>query len=263
MTPASPAAEEPPTARGARAALRNVVLELVAASRHHDRLVLELAFENTSASAYALAGEVGGEDFLLIAEGEILPPVAVSDDLRRLDGVAGIPPATRRVGSVAFTLPAGELRELRVPGFEPLTLAGIELPESGSIRPEPRPDESPDGEPPAESPLAAEIDSLLAEQAWAIERSYDFDRYLATFTAARRPQEALVFRRLRQLPLSEVRMRIERLTTGEPSPQARVELRYRLAGQPAEIPSTTPSTPPSAATAAGWSIASRTIPRGR
>ncbi len=84
-------------------------------------------------------------------------------------------------------------------------------------------------------PAAAEIERLLAAQASAIER-YDFDAYLATFTAELRQEESRVFRRLRQLPLAEVRMRLAPRPIDRPAApvggesRRRVELSYRFVG---------------------------------
>lgn len=87
------------------------------------------------------------------------------------------------------------------------------------------------GELPVTDPAAAELGRLLAEQASAIER-YDFDAYLATFTAERRQAEGAIFRRLRQLPLVEVEMQIEEAAppASTADERRRVDLRYRFAG---------------------------------
>ncbi|MEE8523679.1 MAG: hypothetical protein V3T72_07080 [Thermoanaerobaculia bacterium] len=243
----------PPRARGKRAALRTLEVELASARLFDDRLEIELVFENTSESSVGLLGELEPGDFALAEDaGETLEPMLLTEALKFLDYGGGIKPGQRKTGGVAFPRPLGNSFELRVRGFEPLRFdwqhiveapGGPLLVDPGVEAEEEATGEEPDGEPAAdeslplvryERPAVDELNRLLEEQAEAIA-SYDLDRYLATFAADRRDQERDVFLRLRSLPVTGVRMRVDRALGGD-GRRALVELRFQLDGLPDDNP---------------------------
>ncbi len=259
-SPPAATAEDPevpvPRARGKRAALRPLVVEIAAARLTEERLEVELAFENTSDSAVGLVGQLEPEDFVLMEDaGETLRPVFLTESMQRLDYGGGINPGDRKLGGVAFPRPLGDSFEIRVSGFEPLRFdrrhifeddASWELPPDEEEEVDVDAEESaPEGvEPPRRRDLpVAEHDPrlldplnrLLDEQAEAIA-SYDLDRYLATFAADRRDEERDVFLRLRSLPVTEVEMRVDGPVDEAGGHRARVELSYRFDGLPADNP---------------------------
>lgn len=222
------------------AALRGVVVEVTAAAFDGDRLVLEVGFENTGDSSYAVAGDLGAADFRVGDDSGSAAPVGFSDELRRLDDGGGLAPGARRSGAVVFPRPLGDAFVLRVPGFEPIELRADRI---AALDAEAAPDQPASERRPAAEPagagVLAELDALLARQASALER-YDLDAYLETFVPERRAEEAEIFRRLRPLPVVAVELALDRAAA---SPRQRgggleatVELAFRLDGLPADNP---------------------------
>lgn len=104
--------------------LSRVELVLRSAELSDDRLVLRVAFQNTTTESFMLIGSVSALDAVLEdADGQSYSPVDVSDNLRiGIDPQGGFGPGAANVGDIIFERPSGdEPYELRFPFFEPIT----------------------------------------------------------------------------------------------------------------------------------------------
>lgn len=102
--------------------LAKVALELRTAAIETNKLVLRVAFVNTSEESFRLIGSIGGEDARLVdAAGREYAPTAVDSTLQTLDPAGGFSPGTANVGNVTFPLPQGVAPyELRLPRYTPI-----------------------------------------------------------------------------------------------------------------------------------------------
>lgn len=237
-TAASPSAATPALrAQNTQPAFETVELVLRAGHLDASGLELEVAFENTSQSAYGLAGTLQGEDFRLVAAGTRLPPTALSPELEPLEPPAGFAPGSRKVGRLRFDAPPGPPPySLELPSFTPLTFDPAALP---PLTPQLQ-SLSADSPTVSAASVPAEVETLLDQQAQALVR-YDARTYLAAFTAAAQPAERQIFQQLRSVPLAEVTLVPQPGATPRRSADGRrlgldVGLRYKLAGIPADNP---------------------------
>ena len=240
--------------RSERATLKPLEMAILGGALADGQLVLDVQFVNRSES-FVLAGDLGGEDFLLWeVGGAIHPPSTFSDSLRVLDDGGGIAPGDKVFGTVTFPAPETEQFELHFTDFEPIGMTraafgvrpvsqslgagpgaagesvsrneadevegfGVSAPGRGMVDDGQLADRAEDGE-------VAALDGLLDRQARALER-YDLEGYLETFAPSAHERERTIFHRIRELPL--VAVELERLTAPG-SGGVEVEMRYRLDG---------------------------------
>jgi hypothetical protein len=106
-----------------RSALERVELVVRSAKLTDERLILRVAFRNTSEARYQIIGTLSGRDAVLVdATGTTYEPIEVSENLRtRIDPRDGFGPGAANVGDIAFPRPSGgEPYELRFPTYAPI-----------------------------------------------------------------------------------------------------------------------------------------------
>lgn len=247
---------EAPSARRAvsrsqHAGRRHLEMEVSGASLD-DALTLQVRFVNRHDESFALVGELGGEDFLLVeTDGSLASPRSFDPSLQRLGSDGTMAPRQERRGSVVFAPPRGSSFELRFADFAPLPLV-LDRPVERSVA-ESR--EAPPAAPTAEAPgqsrkrqrrasetadaeLRTALQHVLDRHAKALEQ-YDGAAYLDTFIAAVRSREQPHFNNIRSLPLSAVELRLGEVVAsrqGDPALQTTAQLRYGLDGQPPDNP---------------------------
>ena len=264
----APATQPPPTpqpeiarravSRSQHAGRRHLEMEVSGASLG-DVLTLQVAFVNRHQEAFALVGELGGEDFLLVeADGSLASPRTFDAGLQRLSADGSMAPGAIRRGAVVFAPPQGSSFELCFADFTPLPLV-LDRPSSASAKATSATSaEAPSAKPSsprttakaspqatdegAERRRTGELRALLQRgldrQAQALE-GYDLEAYLQTFAPSLRARERQFFANIRSLPLLGVGLRLGKLVSSgqdAASQEGTVELRYGLDGQPTDNP---------------------------
>ncbi len=278
ITSATQPPEAPPpevarraVSRSQHAGRRHLEMEVSGASLD-DVLTLQVAFVNRHDDAFALVGELGAEDFLLVeSDGGLASPRTFDPSLQRLSSDGTLAPGEARRGAVVFAPPSGRTFELRFADFAPLSLVldqpvdraapapsktspaagspaelspGVGTPRVATPRVAtpgvgtPRVGTPGVATPSAHGDLRSAMQDLLDRQAEALER-YDLAAYLETFAPSLHPQEQRYFSNIRSLPLVAVTLRLGDIETPRRDDrplQTTAELRYGLDGQPFDNP---------------------------
>ena len=233
---------------GERPGLRGLELEVLGASEGPEGVVFEVRFVNTSATSYAVAGELGAGAFVLVdTSGEEVAAVEYSPGLSRLDGGEGLSPGAVRTGWVRFPSPRASPALLRLEGFPDLRFEGVtwahlltrgvsSLAETSSA---PKVGTTPDEEREELPTEQQALDNLFATHARALVE-FDLETYLDTFVPERREEERRLFLRIRPLALVAAdlarRPGIGALRGAGGTLRLSVDLSYRLEGIPEDNP---------------------------